>query len=243
MSDPLNIGRGHAVSVSIGGLRIAAQISGSGDPVLLLNGMSRPMATWAELHDAFRGRTIITFDAPGVGASQTPILPYSMVLLSELAAYILDEFGAPRADVVGFSFGGAVAQQVAADYPGRVNRLVLLSTSCGLGSVPARPLDAARIMWSPSPDRSWSPAQALGMMWQITAVSMWSSIPLLGSIRAPTLVLCGNRDSAVPSANSRILAARIPDARLVTISGGHDLQKRGLAAVVCRYVKEFLDAT
>ena len=54
--------------LSIRGLRIAARTAGSGDPVLLLNGMSRPMASWSHFTDALRDKTVITFDGPGVGA-------------------------------------------------------------------------------------------------------------------------------------------------------------------------------
>jgi hypothetical protein len=49
-------------------------------------------------------------------------------------------------------------------------------------------------------------------MWQIAAISTWSSIPILGCIDAPTLEVCGEHDQAVVPANSRLLAARIPDA-------------------------------
>ena len=127
--------------LSIRGLRIAARTTGSGDPVLLLNGMSRPMASWSSFTDALRGRTVITFDGPGVGASETPVVPYSMPMLADVAVRVLDAVGVEKADVVGYSHGGAVAQQIAIGHPTRVNRLVLLSTSCGVGAVPGRGRD------------------------------------------------------------------------------------------------------
>jgi hypothetical protein len=64
----------------------------------------------------------------------------------------------------------------------------------------------------------------LGLLWQLLAISTWSSIPVLGCIDAPTLVVCSDHDRAVAPANSRLLAARIRDARLTTIQAGHDLQ-------------------
>jgi pimeloyl-ACP methyl ester carboxylesterase len=78
------------------------------------------------------------------------------------------------------------------------------------------------------------------MLWQIVAISTWSSIPVLGCIDAPTLVVCGDNDMAVPSANSRLLAARIRDARLITVQAGHDLQRPGPAAMVAPLVEQFL---
>jgi pimeloyl-ACP methyl ester carboxylesterase len=219
--------------LSIGGLRIAARTTGSGDPVLLLNGMSRPMASWASFAGALRNRTVVAFDGPGVGASETPIVPYSMPMLSDVAARVLDAVGIEKADVVGYSHGGAVAQQLAVGHPTRVNRLVLLATACGVGAVPGHPRDVIQMLLTPNRATRWPRPDPLGLLWQVAAISTWSSIPVLGCIDAPTLV---------PPANSRLLAARIRDARLVTIQAGHDLQKPGPAAIVSRLVEKFLDS-
>lgn len=228
-------------TLSIHGLRLAATSRGSGEPLLLLNGLSTPMQSWTTFADAITGRTIITFDAPGVGRSETPPVPLSIPMLADIAVRVLNEFGFSRADVVGFSFGGAVAQQVAVCHPEVVNRLVLLSTSCGLGSVPSRTRDVIRKLLTlrriPLPV-----ADPLGALWQVAAISTWSSIPVLGRIQAPTLVLCGERDRVVPPANSKLLAGRIPNARLITVTAGHDLQDAGPAAVVAREVERFFDA-
>lgn len=227
--------------LSIAGLRIAARKTGSRDPVLLLNGMLRPMDTWAPFTGSLRDRTVIAFDSPGVGASDTPLVPYSMPKLADVAAQVLDAVGIEKADVVGYSHGGAVAQQLAIGHSGRVNRLVLLATSCGLGAVPGHPLDFAQLLLTPNRETRWRP-DLLGLLWQIAAISTWSSIPVLGCIEAPTLVVCGDRDRAVPPANSRLLAARIRDARLITIQAGHDLQKPSPAAIVGQLVDQFLDS-
>lgn len=231
-----------AFVLSVGGLRIAVRRTGSGDPVLLLNGMSRPMESWAYIAGALPGRTIIAFDGPGVGASETPVVPYSMRALSDVAARVLDAVGIEKADVVGYSHGGAVAQQLAAGHPTRVNRLVLLATACGVGAVPGHPRDVTQVLLTPNRETRWPRPDPLGLLWQIAAISTWSSIPVLGCIEAPTLVVCGDRDRAVSPANSRLLAARIRDARLVTIRAGHDLQKPGPAASVGHLVKQFLVA-
>ena len=228
--------------LSIGGLRIAARKTGSGDPVLLLNGLSRPMESWAPFAGALRDRTVIAFDGPGVGASETPVVPYSMSKLSDVAARVVDAVGIERADVVGYSHGGAVAQQLAIGHRTRVNRLVLLATACGVGAVPGHPRDLTRLRLTPNHETRWPRPDPWGLLWQIAAISTWSSIPVLGRIDAPTLVVCGDHDRVVPLANSRLLAARIRDARLVTIQAGHDLQKPGPAAIVGHLVEQFLDS-
>lgn len=227
------------LELSIHGLRIAARTTGSGDPLLLLNGLARPMESWRIFADALPGRTVITYDGPGVGASDTPVVPYSMRMLADVAVGVLDAVGAAKADVVGFSHGGAVAQQMAVDHPSRVNRLVLLSTSCGVGAVPGRHRDVSRILCAPHKTR-WPEPDFVGLLWQLMAISTWSSIPILGGVEAPTLVLCGDHDTAVPPSNSRLLAARIPNARLAIVNAGHDLQRPDPAAVVAGLVEQFL---
>jgi pimeloyl-ACP methyl ester carboxylesterase len=226
--------------VLVHGIRIRARMSGAGDPVLLMNGLARPMDSWARFSEGLPDRTIIAFDAPGVGASQSPAVYFSMRMLADVGAAVLDRFGFSTTDVIGFSHGGAVAQQFAASYPTRVNRLALLATSCGLGSVPGRLDDMARLIFSrrfrpghPKPDPR-------GLFWQIAAISAWSSIPLLSSICAPTLILCGQHDRTVPPANSKVLADRIARARVVSVPGGHDLQSPQLAPVVAGLVRGFL---
>jgi poly(3-hydroxyoctanoate) depolymerase len=230
------------MELSIGGLRVAARTTGSGDPVLLLNGMSRPMESWAFFAGTLQGRTVISFDAPGVGASETPVVPYSMPMFADIAARVLDAVSIEKADVIGYSHGGAVAQQFAVDHPTRVNRLVLLATACGIGAIPGRLGDLTQLLLTPNRETQWPRPDPLGLLWQIAAISTWSSIPVLGCIDAPTLVVCGDHDRAVPPANSRLLAARIRNARLVTVQAGHDLQKPAPAAIVGRLVERFLDS-
>lgn len=227
--------------LSIHGLRIAVRTRGSGDPVLLLNGLARPMESWDHFADMLGDRTVITFDGPGVGLSGTPLLPHSMPMLADVAARVLDAVGVEKADVVGFSHGGAVAQQFAVGHPTRVNKLVLMSTSCGVGAVPGRSRDVLRSWLKPSHGMRWPRTDPLGVVWQLTAISTWSSIPVLGRIDAPTLLICGEHDRVVPLANSKLIAARIHDARLATIQAGHDLQSPGPATAAGRIVQQFLD--
>jgi poly(3-hydroxyoctanoate) depolymerase len=224
--------------LDVHGLRVRMRVEGNGDPVLLLNGLTRPLESWGPFSESLRGRTLISFDAPGVGGSPTPILPLSIATLATLAAAVLDEAGVDRADVLGFSHGGAVAQELAVHAPARIRGLVLASTSCGVGATASHSaMNASR---KPSAGSSWPRPDVIGALWHSLAISSWSSIPFLGAIRAPTLVVCGSRDRVVPPANSTLLARRIPDAELVMLPAGHDLQRRGQASALAARVAEFL---
>jgi len=215
-------------------------VQGKGDPLLLVNGLSRPMQSWGPFSSELKGRTVVSFDAPGVGGSPTPIRPLSIAELATLAVAVLDAAGLAEADVLGYSHGGAVAQQMAHDAPERVSGLILASTSCGLGATPGNTTDIIRHLGSSLDGKPWPLPDPLGLLWQTLAVSNWSSIPFLGSIQAPTLVVCGSRDSVVPPSNSQVLAGRIPHATLVLLPGrGHDLQRGDSAKALARAVQNF----
>lgn len=127
MDDDVLVWRGHHVAVGE---------TGAGDPLLLLSGLGAHTDMWEPFVAQFAHRRIIRFDMPGAGRSSTPLYPISIAALAELAVAVLDHFSTPRADVVGFSYGGAVAQQAARDNPQRIRRLVLAATTCGIGGVP-----------------------------------------------------------------------------------------------------------
>jgi pimeloyl-ACP methyl ester carboxylesterase len=228
--------------IRVGGLSVRVHLQGEGEPLLLLNGVTRPLESWLPLAAELPGRTLVSFDAPGVGGSPTPILPLSIGMLARIAEGVLDSTGLDCADVLGFSHGGAVAQQLAFQAPTRVRHLVLAATTCGVGSVPGGS-DSLRGFRASSDSGRWPRPDVLGAYWHALAIATWSSIPLLGAIAAPTLVVCGSRDRVVPPANSRLLARRIPGAALVLLQAGHDLQRVGQADQLAAAVESFLSET
>lgn len=230
---------GHDDLIDIGGRRVRVRVRGAGPALLLLNGLTRPLESWDPLTRVLTGRTVLSFDAPGVGASPTPSWPLSMSGLARLAVSVLDAVGLDDADVLGFSHGGAVAQQLAVDAPERVRRLVLASTSCGIGATPADQ-GGLRGLLPRAAAHPWPRPDSVGTLWRILAISCWSSIPFLDAIKAPTLVVCGARDRVVPATNSTLLARRIPGARLVVLPAGHDLQRSGPAGSLGETVQPFL---
>jgi pimeloyl-ACP methyl ester carboxylesterase len=223
--------------VNVHGHELRVRVDGTGPALVLLNGLTRPLESWDPFVKAMSGRTIVRFDVPGVGDSPTSLLPQTIGKMAEITSQVLDEIGLDRVDVLGLSHGGAVAQEFAARFPKRVRRLVLVSTSCGVGSTLGS-WSALSSLLSFRDVSSWS--GLVGAFWHSAAISNWSSIPFLGSILAPTLVVCGDDDPVVPPANSRALAQRIPNARLVMLAGGHDLQSTEPAQALARVVENFL---
>lgn len=256
--------------VEVSGLRLRYSIEGSGPPLLLLTGIGANLDMWAPFRKELTGFETIAVDLPGAGESVTPMLPVTMRGLAKLASGLLDVLGYPVVSVLGYSFGGLVAQQLAHLRPDRVDRLVLAATGCGVGAIPGR-LGAMLSLLTPTryysrgnleqvgpslyggrsrrePEvlaglagaRLHRPPTARGYLWQLMATSGWTSLPWLGDLRMPTLVLSGEDDPAVPPVNGRLLAARIPNARFELVPGGGHLMLLDQAADVAPLVREFL---
>src|SRR5215470_12721397 len=104
-------------------------------------GIGGNLEMWAPFQDALDGRLVrtITVDAPGTGGSDPYRCPRRMGGLARTMHRLLDALGHDRVDVLGVSFGGVLAQQLAHQAPDRVRRLVLAATGPGLGGVPGSP--------------------------------------------------------------------------------------------------------
>jgi len=140
-------------------LRVAVRPGTAGGiPLLVCNGIGTPLEALAPFTGALDPAiTVVRFDVPGVGGSPAPRLPYTVPGLAALAGRMMDQLGYGRFDVLGISWGGGLAQQLAVQNPRRCRRLVLVSTSTGSLMVPARPRVLLHLA---SPRRHRDPAHA-----------------------------------------------------------------------------------
>ncbi|MFC7756454.1 alpha/beta fold hydrolase [Tsukamurella soli] len=217
--------------------------------MLFIGGLGNDMTVWDSLCAEAEGITAVTVDAPGMGESSMPRRPLYMRELARVYKELIDTLDLDSPTVVGYSFGGAVAQQLAIQSPGAVSRLVLCATGPGLGGVPGDPVALMEIS---TPSRYYSierlrrvspllyggmrarkqsrfhaeqvartmaPPSALGYSYQMFALMGWSSLPWLPRIQAPTLIVAGDDDPVFPLANAHLMAACIPHAT-VAVRGG-----------------------
>jgi pimeloyl-ACP methyl ester carboxylesterase len=259
--------------VRVDGHLLRVSISGQGRPLLLIMGLGGNVQMWGPLEQALNRHNIqtIAYDASGTGDSPARLVPQRMPGLARQAAQLLEALGHPEGDVLGVSFGGAVAQELALTDPQRVRRLVLASTMCGLGGVPGNPLAlsllatplryyspaflrlTAKILYGPtiSDDnallrdqinaRRARPPTLWGYLAQLVAATGWTSLPRLHRIDAPTLIISGEADPIVPPTNARILARRIPSAQLELVHGAGHLLLMDLAEHCATKIADFLD--
>lgn len=128
--------------VRIEGHLVRISVRGEGRPILLVMGLGGNIEMWNPLERELNslGFQTIAFDAPGTGDSPARLVPLRVPGLARQAVKVLDALGLPTADVLGVSFGGAIAQEIALANPHRVRTLTLASTMCGLGGVPGNPV-------------------------------------------------------------------------------------------------------
>jgi len=126
--------------VPLRGLRVHFAERGEGPPLLLVHGLLVSHLEWSDVVPGLAERfRCIAVDLPGFGASDKPGrkgYPYTREAFSETLVALLDELDIEHAHVCGHSMGGSIALTLAADHPGRVDRLALVDTACYDFSVP-----------------------------------------------------------------------------------------------------------
>ena len=138
----LNIQDIPAKKVHVGDIDIGYKILGKGEPILLFNGASDSMDAWdpSFLTGISSNHTVIVFDQRGIGNSTVGSKPYTYPQLANDTAGLLDALKIPKADIMGYSLGGHIAQAFTISHPEKVNRLILVATMCGgKDSIPKPP--------------------------------------------------------------------------------------------------------
>jgi 3-oxoadipate enol-lactonase len=217
--------------------------------VVLSNSLGATRAMWDPQVPALAERfRVVTYDTRGHGGSPAPEGPYMLDDLVDDLVALLDTVGAERAHVVGLSLGGMTAMRLAAREPDRVDRLAVLCTSAKVD--PQGFLDRARMVRAggsapvapPVVSRWLTPAYAAehpdlvarleamvataddeGYAACCEVVGRMDLRPDLGRISAPTLVISGAEDLALPPEHQKLIAEGISGARLLTVSPGAHL--------------------
>jgi pimeloyl-ACP methyl ester carboxylesterase len=227
-ADAVKIERGR---LEIGPVCIHYQVAGAGEPVVLVHGLSGSTRWWRRNIPALAAQCqVYVLDLIGFGGSRGR----QRFVLGEAARYLtawMDRLGIERASLIGHSMGGAIAADLAADFPDRVERLVLVDAAAlpfEDGHLP-RVLGLARALW-------WLPLSFLPILITDAAragpITLWKAArellttdmrPKLSRIEAPTLLLWGEHDALVPLAIGRQLNRCLPQAELIVIEGaGHN---------------------
>jgi pimeloyl-ACP methyl ester carboxylesterase len=276
--------------VHVGDIDIAYKTFGKGEPILLVSGAGGDMNAWdpSTLEVLSSNHTVIVFDNRGVGNTTTGSKPVSIQQFANDTAGLLDALKVRKADVLGYSMGSFIAQQLTVMNPEKVNRLVLVAASCGgKEAIPQSPqlqkmasdiankflnnisvsqeemkslisvsLGSGWIRLHPESLENIPEAKDLlssitpnNNLKQVKAVQSWFATNWSGicsqltKISNPTLVIIGTDDVAVPTANSLVIAGKIPGAWLVQIKdAGHAIPSQ-YPDKINRVLQTFLSVT
>jgi len=239
--------------VSVLGQQIRVEVRpGSGVPLILCNGIGASLEVLDPLVEQLNpDTTVVRFDVPGSGGSPDSPLPYGFPYLAAVLGRLLRKVGiSGRVDVLGLSWGGALAQQFAFQNPRRCRRLILVSTGTGAIMVPGRPAVLAKMVTphrflepdyaasiageiyggtvrdDPSMikqlfDRQLMAGSRVGYLHQLLAGAVWTSLFALPLVRQRTLIVAGLDDPIIPVVNARIMGRLLPHATVHLHSGGH----------------------
>jgi pimeloyl-ACP methyl ester carboxylesterase len=237
--------------VHVADIDIAYKMFGSGTPVLLINGFAAPMDFWDPilLKELSMNHTVLVFDNRGIGNTTSGEKHFTIKQFADDMAGLLEALKIKKADVIGWSMGGMIVQELALAYPDKVGRLVISSSTCG--GIQSKPPAQEVLMLFANPSGSslekiqrflpllfplkWRTQHSdylesmpkipdvadESLHQQLNAIIDWpGTCNQLTNIEHSTLVIVGTDDVFAVRANSLLLSERIPGSRLVQMEGG-----------------------
>lgn len=210
----------------------------SGPPLVLVHGLTGDLSDWRfQIEEFAPTHRLLVLDNRGHGRSPAPRdgSAYSINVMATDVEALAAHVGFDRYHLVGHSMGGAIAQEIALRSPNNLLSLTLHDTSYRFNH---RPLQFSNDPPPLPPERLQYVTERLGRMSPDTLVGCWNALQAWGGteerlprIAARTLIICGERDSALIVDGSQRLAELIPGARLRTIAGAaHSPQEERPAA-------------
>jgi len=130
-------------TVQVGDIKMAYQVLGQGEPLVMITGLNAAMDLWDRrfLDDLSSNYQVIIFDSRGVGYTTASSTNFSIGQFANDTAGLMDALGIERANILGYSLGTFVAQELAINHPEKVKRLILFAGNCG-GSQAIQPAPA-----------------------------------------------------------------------------------------------------
>lgn len=251
LSSGLNIQEFKTQIVHVGDIDIAYKKFGKGEPILLINGFGNSLDDWHPifLEKLAKNHTVITFDNRGVGNTTFGDKKFTIKQFAWDTNKFLEAINVTQADVLGFSMGGRIAQELAVNNPEKIDKLIIHATACsGTEQDPATP-EVLKILSDKKLTANEMKVKLRTVLYpegfnfdalpkskvivsdktialQREAISKWPGVcKQLSDIDKDTLVIVGMEDNLAPPSNSLQISSEIPGAWLVQIkNAGHHLE-------------------
>src|SRR5579863_7156619 len=224
-------------TVQVNDITMYYEIHGQGEPVVLISGLNSDHTLYQKVGIVSRlaeNYQVVAFDNRGVGQTGKPDIPYTIEMMADDTAGLLDALGIEQAHLLGTSMGGRIAVALALQHPRMVKSLILVSTI--VKSLKGTPMTWARLrinlMLKIPAIRGPHPYYAVAR--QLEASRSFDCMDRLNEIEVPTLILHGRKDKTAPYPLAEAMQNGIKGSQMLTFPGGH------LFFLVKR--KEFIEA-
>lgn len=205
-------------------ISIYYETHGEGEPLILIGGLANDVTDYTDrtkiVPELSRHFQAIAFDNRGVGRTDKPDIPYSIPMMAEDTAGLLDALGVGKVHVMGISMGGRIALELALRHPNRVNKLVLVSTGPRTVRTWRRHIIFDVLKRLPF-FRGEYPQPYYAFARQAEASRSFDCTDRLSEIRAPTLIVHGKKDGWAPYELAEQMHERIQGSKMTTFDSGH----------------------
>ncbi|MFC1767965.1 alpha/beta fold hydrolase [Candidatus Margulisiibacteriota bacterium] len=238
-----------AGSVKVDGINIAYITYGRGEPLIMITGYNGTMDMWSRgfIRKLSKKYKVIVFDNRGMGKTTASDKEFTIKLFAQDTAGLMDALKIKKAHILGWSLGTYIAQELALNYPEKVDKLILYAADTGGKQAVDPDPKTLEILENTSSDngmellslllpQKWlednpdprkyfpkvtetSPPENISR--QYNAWRKWGgTYSRLKGLKTPTMLITGTEDILTPPENSKMMAKLIPNAKLVMIPGG-----------------------
>ncbi|HEY7126880.1 MAG TPA: alpha/beta hydrolase [Ktedonobacterales bacterium] len=211
-------------TVKVNDIQMYYERHGEGEPLVLICGLAIDLSENESIvRWLAKSYQVLAFDNRGAGRTDKPDMPYSIEMMAEDTAGLMQALGVKQARVIGTSMGGRIALALTLQHPELVKKLILVSTSARVIKSAGRTwrLRVGGLLSNLPLLRSNYPQPRYAFLRQLEASGSYNCLDRLPEIHAPTLILHGKQDKTVLYHLAEELHAGIAGSQMVMFKGGH----------------------